>query len=247
MTTSNAAAPMNQANLERMAGDAKLRREARELFIAACRYRYSYNFSWLGRPIIQFPEDIVAMQEIVWRVKPDLIVETGIAHGGSLLLWASLLHLLGGDGQVAGIDVEIRPANRVEIERHPLSSRITMIEGSSVEAAVVERVQALARVRRRVLVVLDSNHTHDHVARELDLYSPMVRQGSYLVVMDTVVEDMPADLFPDRPWGPGNNPRTAVDEFLKRNHRFEVDAEIDGKLLMSVAPGGYLRCVKDPA
>jgi cephalosporin hydroxylase len=247
VTTSNAAAPMNQANLQRMAGDATLRREARELFIGACRYRYSYNFSWLGRPIIQFPDDIVAMQEIIWRVKPDLIVETGIAHGGSLILWASLLHLLGGDGQVVGIDVEIRPANRSEIEGHPLSSRITMIEGSSVDAAVVERVHDLARARQRALVVLDSNHTHDHVARELELYSPFVRRGSYLIVMDTVVEEMPADFYPDRPWGPGNNPKTAVEAFLKSNNRFEVDQEIDGKLLMSVAPGGYLRCIKDPA
>jgi cephalosporin hydroxylase len=247
VTTSNAAAPTNQANLKRMAGDATLRREARKLFIAACRYRYSYNFSWLGRPIIQFPDDIVATQEIVWRVKPDLIVETGIAHGGSLILWASLLHLLGGDRQVVGIDVEIRPANRSEIERHPLASRITMIEGSSVDAAVVERVQDLARARQRALVVLDSNHTHDHVARELELYSPLVHRGSYLVVMDTVVEEMPADFYPDRPWGPGNNPKTAVDAFLKSNKRFEVDQEIDGKLLMSVAPGGYLRCIKDPA
>ena len=237
----------NEVPLKRMAADLALRQEARELFVKASRYRYSYTFTWLGRPIIQFPEDVVAFQEIVWCVKPDMIVETGIAHGGSLILWASLLHLLGGDGQVVGIDVEIRPANRAEIERHPLSSRITMIEGSSVDAAVVERVRALAGTRQRVLVVLDSNHTHDHVARELDLYSPMVRRGSYLVVMDTVVEEMPADFFPDRPWGPGNNPKTAVDAFLKRNDRFEVDRDIDAKLLMSVAPGGYLRCVKDPA
>jgi cephalosporin hydroxylase len=237
----------NEAPLKRMASDRALRREARELFVKASRYRYSYNFTWLGRPIIQFPEDVLALQEVVWCVKPDLIVETGIAHGGSLILWASLLQLLGEDGQVVGIDVEIRPANRAEIERHPLSSRITMIEGSSVDTSVIERVQALAQARRRVLVVLDSNHTHDHVAHELDLYSPMVRRGSYLVVMDTVVEAMPADFFPDRPWGRGNNPQTAVAEFLKRNDRFEVDGEIDAKLLMSVAPGGYLRCVKDPA
>jgi cephalosporin hydroxylase len=237
----------NEEPLKRMAADSALRREARELFTKASRYRYSYNFTWLGRPIIQFPEDIVALQEIVWRVKPDLIVETGIAHGGSLILWASLLQLLGGDGQVVGIDVEIRSGNRAEIERHPLSSRITMVEGSSVDGSVVGRVQAVAAGRHRIMVVLDSNHTHEHVARELELYSPMVRHGSYLVVMDTVVEEMPADFFPDRPWGRGNNPRTAVAEFLTRNDRFEVDCDIDGKLLMSVARGGYLRCVKDPA
>ena len=230
-----------------MAADNGLRQDAGELFVKASRYRYSYNFTWLGRPIIQFPEDIVALQEIVWRVKPDLILETGIAHGGSLILWASLLHLLGGEGQVIGIDVEIRSANRAEIERHALSSRITMIEGSSVDRPIVERVRALSADRRRVLVVLDSNHTQDHVARELELYSPLVPRDSYLVVMDTVIEEMPVDFFPDRPWTRGNNPKTAVEEFLKRNDRFEVDRDIDDKLLMSVARGGYLRCIRDAA
>jgi cephalosporin hydroxylase len=213
--------------------------------VKASRYKYSYNFSWLGRPIIQFPEDIVAMQEIIWRVKPDLIVETGIAHGGSLILWGSLLELIGGDGHVVGIDIEIRPPNRVEIEGHPLWRRVTMIEGSSIDPAVVAQVRALAADRRRVLVVLDSNHTRDHVRKELDLYASLVQLGSYLVVFDTVVEDMPADFFPDRPWGKGNNPRTAVREFLQVSDRFVVDREIEDKLLMSAAPEGYLLCIKD--
>jgi cephalosporin hydroxylase len=236
---------INAQGLRAMQADDQLRREARDLFIRMCRYRYSYNFTWLGRPIIQFPEDIVAMQEIVWRVKPDLIIETGIAHGGSLMLWASLLEMLGGDGHVVGVDVEIRPHNRVEIERHPRVSRITMIEGSSIDPATIARVRELAAGRRTVMVVLDSNHTHAHVLEELEGYSSLVTSGSYLVVMDTVVEDMPADFYPDRPWGQGNNPATAVAQFLKTNDRFEVDAEIDAKLVMSVAPGGYLRCVKD--
>jgi cephalosporin hydroxylase len=237
---------INAEGLRAMQADVQLRREAQDLFVRMCRYRYSYNFTWLGRPIIQFPEDIVAMQEIIWRIKPDLIIETGIAHGGSLVLWASLLQMLGGDGHVVGVDVEIRPHNRAEIERHPLVSRITMIEGSSIAPKIVERVRALAAGRRTVMVVLDSNHTHDHVLAELDRYSPLVTRGSYLVVMDTVVEAMPADFFPDRPWGRDNNPATAVRQFLKGNGRFEVDEEIDAKLVMSVAPGGYLRCIRDP-
>jgi cephalosporin hydroxylase len=237
---------INAEGLRAMQADVQLRREAQDLFVRMCRYRYSYNFTWLGRPIIQFPEDIVAMQEIIWRIKPDLIIETGIAHGGSLVLWASLLQMLGGDGHVVGVDVEIRPHNRAEIERHPLVSRITMIEGSSIAPKIVERVRALAAGRRTVMVVLDSNHTHDHVLAELDRYSPLVTRGSYLVVMDTVVEAMPADFFPDRPWGKDDNPATAVRQFLKGNGRFEVDEEIDAKLVMSVAPGGYLRCIRDP-
>ncbi|HEY4871411.1 MAG TPA: cephalosporin hydroxylase family protein [Candidatus Dormibacteraeota bacterium] len=230
-----------------MAADAKLKRDALALFREVSRYRYSYNFSWLGRPIIQFPQDIVAMQEIIWQVQPDLIIETGIAHGGSLIFWSSMLQLLGGDGRVVGIDIEIRPDNREELEKHPLFSRITLVEGSSIEPVIVERVRTLAAGRRRVLVVLDSNHTHDHVLKELQLYSPLVRRGSYLVVFDTIVEDMPDDFAVERPWGKGNNPKTAVREFLKHNDRFEVDAEVEGKLLLSVAPSGYLKCVKDPS
>jgi cephalosporin hydroxylase len=236
---------INAERLEQMQHDARLKEDAFALFLKMCEYRYSYNFSWLGRPIIQFPEDIVAMQEIIWRVRPDLIIETGIAHGGSLMLWASMLKLLGNDGHVLGVDIDIREHNRIEIERHALYPGITLIQGSSVDAAVADRVHALAAQVARVMVVLDSNHTHDHVLKELELYSPLVNEGSYLVVFDTVVEDMPEGSFPDRPWGKGNNPKTAVREFLRHNDRFEVDREIERKLLMTVAPGGYLRCRKD--
>jgi cephalosporin hydroxylase len=232
---------INVEALDRMQADTQLRQDARDLFIRMCRYRYSYNFTWLGRPIIQFPDDIIALQEIVWRIKPDLIIETGIAHGGSLMLWASLLQMLGGDGHVVGIDVDIRANNRSEIERHPLSSRITMIEGSSVDSRLADRVRILAAGRSPVMVVLDSNHTHEHVLHELELYSMLVTPGSYLVVMDTVVEAMPSDFYPDRPWGKGNNPATAVAQFLQTHSEFAVDWEVDRKLLMSVAPGGYLQ------
>jgi len=238
---------INGALLSEMGLDGDLKTQAFDLFLKMCRYKYSYNFSWLGRPIIQFPQDIAAIQEIVWRVKPDLIVETGIAHGGSLVLWASLLELIGADGLAVGIDIEIRPHNRSAIAEHPLARRIRMIEGSSIAPHVIEQVRQLAAGRDRAMVVLDSHHTHAHVLEELRHYSPLVRRGSYLIVLDTVVEDMPADFFVERPWGPGNNPKTAVWEFLRHTDRFEIDREIEEKLLITVAPDGYLRCVKDPS
>jgi cephalosporin hydroxylase len=235
---------MNSDSAARMAADAALQKAANELFVRSCEYRYSYNFSWMGRPIIQYPQDMVAMQEIIWSVRPDLVIETGIAHGGSLVYYASLLELVGNDGIVVGIDIDIRPHNREAIEAHPMARRIRMIEGSSIDPGTVAQVAELVRHRTRVLVTLDSNHTHDHVLQELLLYSPFVSVGSYLTVFDTVVEDMPKALFPDRPWGPGNNPKTAVREFLGQTDRFVVDKEVENKLLLTVAPDGYLRCVK---
>ena len=237
--------PKDPKLIAQMAGDTSLTALAGELFNAACRYRYSYNFTWMGRPIIQFPQDIVALQEIVWAVKPDLIVETGIAHGGSLIFSASLLELIGGAGEVIGIDIDIRPHNRREIESHPLFKRITLLEGSSIDDAIAARVAERARGKKRPLVILDSNHSHEHVRRELDIYSPLVRKGSYLVVCDTVIEDMPAELCDGRPWGKGDNPKTAVHEFLGRNRRFAIDREIQDKLLLTVAPDGYLKCIAD--
>jgi cephalosporin hydroxylase len=231
--------------MAQMAEDEQVRRLARELFLRTVAYRYSYNFSWLGRPVIQYPEDLMAMQELVWQVQPDLILETGIAHGGSLIFYASLLEMLGRNGHVLGIDVEIRPHNRVAIEAHPMVKRITVIEGSSVEDTIAAKAHELARGRRRVVVVLDSSHTHQHVLRELELYSPLVKSGGYIVVFDTVIEDMPAGSFPDRPWDKGNNPKTAVREFLRTTDRFEIDREIQNKLLLTVAPDGYLKCVRD--
>jgi cephalosporin hydroxylase len=216
---------------------------SREWFEESVRARYSYRWSWMGRPVIQYPQDMLAMQEIIWAVKPDLIVETGIAHGGSLVYYASLQRAFGIDGLVVGVDVEIRPHNRAALEAHPMIGGIRLIEGSSVDPAIVAQVRDLARGRERVLVTLDSNHTHAHVRQELDLYSPLVTAGSYLVVFDTAVEDLPKSFFPDRPWGPGDNPKTAVREFLRGDPRFEVDRELEARLAVSVAPEGYLRCV----
>jgi cephalosporin hydroxylase len=235
----------NKELSDSMSQDSGLKALTQEGFARSSKYEYSYHFSWLGRPIIQFPQDIIAAQEIIWRVKPDLIIETGIAHGGSLILSASMLELLGGDGEVLGIDIEIREHNRVEIEMHPMFKRIAMIEGSSIDDAVLEHVHNIAKSKERVLIFLDSNHTHKHVLQEMELYSPLVKKGSYLVVFDTVVEDMPDEYFADRPWGKGNNPKTAVWEFMKTNDRFEIDKELENKLLITVAPDGYLKCVKD--
>lgn len=245
--------------------------EASERFLLATVHsRYSYNFDWLSRPIIQYPQDIVAMQELIWKVQPDLIIETGIAHGGSLMLSASMLAMidyceavkqgrslnpLAGRRRVLGIDIEIRPHNRSAIERHPLSHMINMIEGSSIDPSVIERVAATASGHGTILVFLDSNHTHDHVLAELEAYAPLTSPGSYCCVFDTVIEDLPDTSFPDRPWGKGNNPKTAVHEYLRlltRGSRsaadgqtleFEIDRQIQDKLLVTVAPDGYLRRV----
>jgi cephalosporin hydroxylase len=221
--------------------------------------KYSYNFFWLGRPIIQYPQDVVAMQELIWSVRPDLIIETGIAHGGSLIFSASMLVLLDACEALAtgatfdlrtarrtvlGVDVDIRAHNRAAIEAHAMASRIRMIEGSSTAPEIVARVAEIARAHERVLVCLDSDHTHDHVLAELEAYAPFVTKGSYCVVFDTMIEDLPKHLYPDRPWGPGNNPKTAVREYLKSHSEFEIDRSIHEKLLITVAPEGYLRRVK---
>jgi cephalosporin hydroxylase len=235
----------NREYIKQMATDASLRNLTKEWFARSSKYEYSYHFTWLGRPIIQFPQDIIAMQEIIWKVRPDLIIETGIALGGSLIFYASMLELLDGNGEVLGIDIDIREHNRVEIEKHPMFKRITMIQGSSVDKSVVQEVYEFAKGKNRILVVLDSLHTQEHVLKELQLYSPLVTKGSYLVVFDTIIEDMPEDFCSDRPWSWGNNPKTAVWEFLKTTDRFEIDKQIENKLLITVAPGGYLKCIKD--
>jgi cephalosporin hydroxylase len=236
-------AERNAGMIRRMAAHVELKDLARRCFDLASTFEYPYHFEWLGRPVIQWPQDLVAMQEIIWKVKPEVIVETGIARGGSLIFSASLLQLIGGPGRVVGVDVDIRAHNRGEIERHPLAGRISLIQGSSTDEGVVEQVRRSTEGARSVLVALDSNHTHVHVLRELELYGPLVTPGSYLVVFDTVIEDMPADAVPDRPWGRGNNPKTAVREYLRTTDRFEIDRDIEAKLLVTTNPDGYLRCV----
>lgn len=220
-----------------------LKKRADDFMVESVQYKYSYNFSWMGRPIIQYPQDIVAMQEIVWEVKPDLIIETGIAHGGSLIFYASLLELIG-EGEIVGVDIDIREHNKKEIEKHPMFKRIKMIQGSSIDESIVAQVKELAAGKSRIMVILDSNHTHDHVLRELELYSPFVTTGSYLVVFDTIVEHLPEGSVTDRPWDIGDNPKTAVQEFLRIHPEFEIDEVINNKLLISVSPDGYLKKVR---
>ncbi len=229
----------------------------------AFRHKYMYNFEWLGRPIIQLPTDIVTFQEIVWNVKPDLIIETGIAHGGSLILSASMLALLDYcdaieqgktlDPQkparrVLAVDIDIRAHNRAAIEAHPLSNRIDMIQGSSTADDVIAQVRDTAKKYKKVLVALDSMHTHDHVLKELELYAPLVTKGSYCLAFDTIIEDLPNDMFPDRPWEHGDNAKTAVHAFLKniegnKDLQFEVDQTIENKMLISAMPHGVLKRV----
>lgn len=237
----------NKEVIEKMRNEQNLNAKTKEWFNEACKHEYSYHFEWMGLPIIQFPQDIVAMQELIWNVKPDLIIETGIARGGSLIFYSSMLELLKNGGEVLGIDIEIREHNRIAIEEHPMYKNITMIEGNAIGEEVVSKVKDFIKEKgkKNIMVVLDSNHTHEHVAKELELYSGFVTKGSYLIVFDTVVEDMPEDAFPDRPWGKNNNPKTAVWEFLKANDRFTIEKGIDGKLLITVAPDGYLKCIKD--
>lgn len=220
--------------------------------------KYSYHFEWLGRPIIQYPQDMAAMQELMWTIKPDLIIETGIAHGGSLIFSASMLAMLdmceaieSGEKldpkvsrrKVLGVDIDIRAHNRAAIEAHPMASRIQMIQGSSIAPEIIEQVRAVAANYSRILVILDSNHTHDHVLAELQAYAPLASKESYCIVFDTVVEDMPKEMFPDRPWGPGDNPKTAVWEYLKTHPEFQIDKEMQNKLMITVAPDGYLKRV----
>jgi cephalosporin hydroxylase len=225
--------------------NAELQLAAKNFNIESNKAQYSYNFRWMGRPVIQYPQDILAMQELIWDIKPDLIIETGIAHGGSLIFYASLLELIG-KGEILGIDIDIREHNRMEIEKHPMFKRITMIQGSSIDPVVVEKVKGFAKDKHRILVVLDSNHTHDHVLEELKAYAPLVSLNSYIVVFDTIVEYLPADYLPGhkRPWGIGDNPLTAVRQFLSTNNDFEIDKSINNKLLISVAPDGYLKRIK---
>ena len=237
----------------------ELQKAAHDFMKVSLLPKYSYNYSWMGRPIIQYPQDMAAMQELVWLVKPDLIIETGIAHGGSLIMNASFLAMLdyseaieSGElldpkkpkRRVLGIDIDIREHNRLAIEAHPMSNRIDMIQGSSIALEIIAQVKSYAKDYNSILISLDSNHTHDHVLAELQAYAQLTSKNSYCVVFDTVVEDMPKELSGDRPWGPGDNPKTAVWEYLKTHPEFEIDKSIQNKLLITVAPDGYLKRVR---
>jgi len=227
----------------------ELLKSSENFILETIKAGYSYNFSWMGRPIIQYPQDMIAMQEIIWEVKPDLIIETGIAHGGSLIFSASMLTLLevSGEiekGEVLGIDIDIRAHNKDAIETHPMSKKITMLQGSSIDKDMISKVHEFAKRGKKILVCLDSNHTHNHVLAELNAYADLVSIGSYCIVFDSIVEDLPSDCFDDRPWGLGDNPKTAVWKYLKENDDFIIDKDIENKILISVAPDGYLKRIK---
>jgi cephalosporin hydroxylase len=234
----------------------EMRKAAADFMLSSTKPKYCYNFSWQSRPIIQYPQDMVAMQEIIWKVKPDLIIEMGIAHGGSLIYNASILAMLDmceaikehriidpkiSERKILGVDIDIREHNKTEIEKHPMSSRIEMIEGSSISPEIIEKVKDYAKDYKCILVCLDSNHTHEHVLAELEAYAPLTSVGSYCVVFDTIIEDLPKNAYPDRPWGPGDNPKTAVYDYLKNHPDFEIDKNIFEKLLISVCPDGFLK------
>lgn len=246
------------AEIASLGRDADIAKLTREWMGAVNAKKYSYHFEWMGRPIIQYPQDIVAVQELIWQIRPDLIIETGIAHGGSLVLSASMLALLDvcdaiesgvgfdpakSDRRVIGVDIDIRTHNREAVARHPMASRIRMIQGSSVDPAVIADVHSEAREAQSVLVFLDSMHAHDHVLKELDAYAPLVTLGSYCIAFDTVIEDLPPGSFADRPWAVGDNPKTAVHAWIGNNRHFEIDREIQNKLQITVAPDGFLKRV----
>jgi cephalosporin hydroxylase len=245
-TTPDAAADYRAEKQQRIADfahDESFRRLSVDFRAMALQRKYMNNFSWLGRPMIQLPQDAMAMQELIWAVKPDLVIETGVAHGGSVILSASMLQLIG-HGEVVGIDIDIRAHNRAAIEAHPMAHRIKLIEGSSISAQTIAQVRALAQGKQRVLVALDSNHTHEHVLAELNAYADLVSVGSYCVVFDTFVEDLPDDyVWADRPWGKGNNPKTAVWAWLQDHANFVIDKSVEDKLLVTSAPDGFLRRV----
>ena len=245
-----------ETNIKSLSHDLDLQDISKAWIEKITPHKWAYNFTWLGRPAIQFPNDAWAVQELIWKIKPDLIIETGIAHGGSLIYSASMLALLdlcelneendlynrsNSKRKVLGIDIDIRNHNRIAIESHPLSKLIQMIEGSSIDPKVINSVKEISKSYSRIMVLLDSNHTYEHVFQELIAYAPLVTPNSYCIVFDTIVEDMPDHLSENRPWGPGNSPKTAVREFLKINSKFEIDKNIHNKLLITVAPEGYLK------
>ena len=230
--------------VDAMAADRDLKAIRLSLYEYFIKYKYSYNFNWYGRPIIQYPDDIMALQQILFALQPDLIVETGVAHGGSLIFYASLCQLMG-KGEILGIDVDIRAHNREAIEAHPMQGRITLLNASSTSEEAVSKAKDMAKGKDKVMVVLDSNHTHEHVLEELRLYSGLVGKGSYLIVCDTAIEYCEEKNWEGRPWGKGNNPKTALDVFLKENDRFAVDEDLEKTLLFTASPGGYLNCLRN--
>jgi cephalosporin hydroxylase len=236
--------PYDDDAIARMIADPAVIDASGALLNKSFEYGYYRNFKWLGRPIIQYPQDIVALQEVIWNYKPTLVVETGVAHGGSLTFYASILELIGGVGEVVGVEIEFREHNRKATFAHPLAKRVSVIDGSSIDPDVIRRVQSIAEHHQRVMVILDSLHTHEHVLEELRQYSRFVRIGGPLIVFGTSVGRLNPDLDLNRSWNVEQNPASALREFMLENHKFEIDHEVNDKLLLTDAPDGYLRRVR---
>ncbi len=235
---------LNERSAREMSLDTGLQTKAREVLVEADQHRWIHQNTWFGEPLLNLPQDMFAIQDIIWRTRPEFIIEVGVAWGGGMLFEASLLEMLGGQ-KVIGIDIFIPPDLRQRLSSHgKLSERLVLIEGSSTSVDTLAQVKALLGGSRKVMVMLDSYHTHEHVLNELHAYAPFVEKGQYLICGDTVVEYIPPQLHRPRPWGPGNNPATAVKEFLSETDRFVVDEKIDQRLLLSCHPGGYLQAVK---
>ena len=238
----------NQNFIKKMNSDKILKKISKKWFLEANKYEYGKHFSWLGRPIIQFPQDIIAIQELIWKIKPDLIIETGIARGGSLIFLSSMLKLIG-KGIVLGIDITLHSHNEQAIKKHTMFEGIKILKGSSTDMKIFNKVKKISKNKKIVMVILDSDHGKEHVLKELMLYSQFVTKGSYILVCDTIIHDFPNNWFHkngiDRPWNKLNNPKTAVWKFLKQNKRFKIDKSIENKLLITTAPDGFLKCIKN--
>ncbi len=234
--------------IEKMNNDKTLKKLSKKWFMGTNKYEYGKHFSWLGRPIIQYPQDILAFQEIIWKIKPDLIIETGVARGGSLIFFSSILELIG-NGNVLGIEVGLRNHNEFAIKKHPMSKRIKILKGSSTDPKIFNQTKKIAINKKKIMVILDSDHDKKHVLEELILYSQLVSKGSYIIICDTVIHDFPKKWFHNnginRSWNKSNNPKKAVHEFLKQTNRFKIDKLIENKLLVTTSPDGFLKCIKN--
>ena len=231
-------------DIEDMASDSHLRDLSLQWMVESDRYKYTYNFTWMGRPVIKYPSDMIVQQELMWNLRPDLIIETGVAHGGSIIYSASMMKMMGITGSVIGIDIDIRDHNRKEIENHPMYDAIHLYEGDSTDTEIVQKVQKHVDKANTVLVILDSLHTHEHVLKELTLYSKFVSKHSYIILRDTFIEFFPKGYYSrNRPWDVGNNPYTAMHEFLKNNSSFMIDKMLSSKAVITETIDGYLKRV----
>lgn len=228
---------------ENMHQDQSLRNKALDVFIEADRHNWIHQTNWLGEPSLQTPEDLITFQEIIFRTRPDFLVEVGVAWAGSLLFYATIMESIG-HGQIIGIDIFIPDDLKDRIFSHSISKRIKLIQSSSIEDDSFREISGMIGENKNTMVHLDSDHTEKHVLQELKLYSELVTKGNYLVCGDTIIDFLPEQTHRPREWGKINNPYTALKKFLSSNNRFVVDQSFDMKRLMSNQPGGYLRCIK---